>query len=242
MRIAICDDDALCREAVLTLVREYISHRNREISVSVFDRATALMDEVLRTGGYDIYILDIIMPGMNGIHLGKDIRQVDPIGRIVYLTARAEYAIDSFQVKAFDYLLKPATAERLFATLDDAIEASASRKEKSLIVKARENSMKISLDSILYIQLNDRKIRYYLVSGAVIESNSIRTGFAEGIRELLSDSRFALCGAALAVNLHHITMISSDTLSFHNGQTLYVGKRAGREIRSLWADFWRSDK
>lgn len=240
MRIAICDDDALCRETVLSIVGDYIAQRNREISISVFERATSLLDEALRFGGYDIYILDIIMPGVNGIQLGVKLRQVDPNGKILYLTSSQEYAIESYRAKAFDYILKPAKAERLFAALDEAIETTANRKEKSLIVKTRENNVKVTLDSILYAELVDRKICYHLVSGTTIESNSIRTNFAEGIQELLADSRFALCGAGLAVNLYHITMTGNDTLIFKNGRKLYIGKRAGRDIRSVWSDFWLS--
>ena len=47
-----------------------------------------------------------------------------------------------------------------------------------------------------------------------------------------------LCGAGLAVNLYHITMTNTDTLSFNTGEVLYVGKRVGRSIRSAWSDFW----
>jgi len=77
LKIAICDDDALCREQVLNLVNAYIQQRNQDISVSVYDRAAALIDAAQRFGGYDIYILDIIMPGINGIKLGVELRSFD---------------------------------------------------------------------------------------------------------------------------------------------------------------------
>lgn len=240
LRIAICDDDALCREQILAVLEEYDTHKNRKTAVSVFHSAATLIDEVLRRGGFDIYLLDIIMPGMNGIQLGMELRQVDPCGKIIYLTSSQEYALDSYRARAFDYILKPVSTERLFATLDDAIRTMTNRKEKSLIVKTRDSNVKVVFDSILYAELVDKKIVYHRINGDCIESSSIRTTFAEAIQALLSDGRFVLCGAGLAANLYYITSINNDTLSFQNGHKLYIGKRAGRDIRSVWSDFWLS--
>ena len=240
MRIAICDDDALCRQDVLNMVNEYIAASGRELTVTVYERAAALTDDVLRFGGFDIYILDIIMPGANGIQLGIELRQTDAYGKILYLTSSREYAIDAFKAKASDYLLKPVEKDKLFAALDDAINTIANRRERSLIIKTRENSTRLVFDNILYAELLNRKVMYYLVSGETIEGSTIRTTFAEAIEELLQDARFVMCGSSIAVNLYYITMTETDTLFFNNGKKLYIGKRAGREIRSAWTDFWMS--
>ena len=238
MKIAICDDDARCRKQALDLVNAYIVQRNKEISVSVYDRATALIDAAQRFGGYDIYILDIIMPGMNGIKLGVELRTFDPDGKILYLTSSMEYAYESYQAKAFDYILKPIQQERLFTALDDAIATIANRKDKSLIVKTRENRVKLTMDQILYVELVDRRVAYHLLNGDTVESSSIRTTFAECIQELLADGRFVLCGSGLAVNLYHVTKADTETLYFRNSRKLYIGKRAGRDMMSIWSDFW----
>lgn len=238
MKIAICDDDALCRKQISSFLTAYAAQRDLELSVSVFDRASALMENVQHLDLFDIYILDIIIPGMNGIQLGIQLRQADPDGIILYLTSSPEYALDSYRARAFDYLLKPLQKEQLFSSLDQAFGIMANRKKKSLIVKTRESSIKLSLDTILYAELLNRKVTYYLINGNTVETSTIRTTFAESIQELLADSRFVLCGPGLAVNLYHITMTDSDTLYFKNGKKVYVGKRAGRDIRSAWSDFW----
>ena len=240
MRIAICDDDAHCREEILCMVNEYIAGSDRRSSVTVYERADTLLDDVLRFGGFDIYILDIIMPGVNGIHLGVERRKHDYIGKILYLTSSREYAIDAFQAKASEYLLKPVEKNKLFVALDDAIQTISNRKEKSFIVKTRERSIKLGLDSILYVGLYNKTIIYHLVDESAVESTSIRTTFSDAIVELLLDGRFVLCGNSVAVNLYYITMAETDTLFFRNGSKLYIGKRAGREVRSAWTDFWMS--
>ena len=238
MKIAICDDDANCREQVASIVKEYASPRDRGISISVYERAENLMDDVFRFGGFDIYILDIIMPGVSGIQLGVELRQSDFDGKILYLTSNREYAIDAFKAKASGYLLKPVQKDELFAALDDVTSTIANRKEKSFIVKTGTGSIKLSFDSILYAELNNKVIIYHLICEDTVESVMIRTAFSSAIEELLRDERFVLCGSSIVVNLYYIAMAESDTLLFKDGSKLYIGRRAGREICSAWSDFW----
>ena len=179
---------------------------------------------------------------MNGIQLGVEIRRYDYLGKIFYLTSSREYAIEAFRVKASEYLLKPVKKEDLYLALDDAIHRIADRKEKNLIVKTRGRSVKLGYDSILYVDLHNKNVIYHLVDGTVVESTSIRTAFSDMIGELLSDSRFVLCGNSMAVNLYYITMVEKDALFFKNGSKIYIGKRAGREVRSTWVNFWMNEE
>lgn len=238
MKIAICDDNALYREQIADIVKEYAQPRHREISLSVYEHPTALLDDVTRFGGFDIYILDIVMPVVDGIQLGVQLRRCDPQGKIIFLTSSQEYALDSYRARAFDYILKPVKKERLIAALEEAGSAIPNRKDKSILVKNRESTVKLTYDSILWAELSDRKIRYTTIGGNTIEGSSIRTTFAEAVADLLADHRFSLCGPGLAVNLYYITMVNTDTLVFKNGTQRYAGKRACKELRSIWFDFW----
>ena len=224
----------------MSVIKEYISLQQREIDLSVYERAENLMDDLIRLGAFDIYILDIIMTGMGGIQLGLEIRQTDTAGKILYLTSSRDYAIDSYKAKASGYLLKPVQKDELFAALDDVIQTIANRKEKRFIVKTGAGSIKLSFDSILYAELNNKVITYHLLNGGPVESVMIRTAFSSAVEELLRDERFVLCGSSIVVNLYYITMAESNTLLFKNGSKLYIGRRAGREICSVWTDFWIS--
>ena len=238
MKIAICDDDELCREQVLDVVNAYIAQKNRDISVSVYDRAAALIDAAQRFGGYDIYILDVLMPGLNGIELGMQLRKQDRNCRIFYLSSSRDYAVDAFKVKASDYLIKPVDRDELFRLLDETILHFSEREGKSVIIRTRDSSVKLSLDSIQYAALEGKAVVYHLINGDTLEGVGIRTAFAEAVQELLQDKRFMLCGTSMAVNLSHVSAVESEALIFRNGKKLFISKRAGRELRSGWTDFW----
>lgn len=238
MKIAICDDNALCREQIWQIVSGYISRNKLDISLSVYERGIPLLEDAQRMGGFDIYILDILMPGLNGIQLGLQIRQQDLGGKILYLTSSPEYAVEAFKAQASGYVLKPVREEEFLSVLGDMIQSVYSKKAKSLIIKSRESVIRIPYDSLLYAELVKKTIVYHLVSGKQVESMSIRSTFSEATAELLQDKRFALCGNNKVVNLHYVSELDADQLIFRSGQSLYIGRRAGRDLKSVWFDFW----
>ena len=239
MKIAICDDEALCRKQVMELAQAYTQENSHlHLSVSVFPCAEDLLEAAGKVGGFELYILDILMPGMSGIQLGVSLREAGYDGKIIYLTSSEEYAIDSFKARPFDYLLKPVKRDAFFSALDEALRSVSRQKETGVIVKTRESSVRLALDSILYAELCNRVIVYHLTGGKTVETVQIRTTFTEAIQELLQDNRFFLCGKSIAANLHHITMVEKDAVVFKDGTRVYLPKKACNDVRSAWNDFW----
>lgn len=238
VKIAICDDEELCRTEVLALAKEYSeAHTEQHFAFSAFSCGEDLLEAAGKIGGYDVYILDIVMPYMNGIDLGVALRGRGYDGKIIYLTASEEYAIDSFKAKPYNYILKPFDRITFSKVLDDALASLFEQKSKAIIVKTQESSIKLDLHQILYTELRRRVIVYQLTDGRTVESIQIRTTFAEAVQELTADKRFVLCGAGMAVNLHHVTEVENEALVFKNTLRVYPGKKACREVRSAWYDY-----
>ena len=238
MRIAVCDDEMLCRSQIIFLLNEYIKQNsNRNITVSEYANAENLLDAIGKGCEFDIYILDVVMPGMNGIELGIELRKQGIRGKIIYLTSNEEFAIDSYKAKATNYILKPVVKDELFSTLDEIAE-QISAKEKSLIVKTSEGITRLSYDNITYAELVRKAIVYHLADGSTVESTTIRTAFSKAVEELLCDSSFFLCGSSMLVNLYHVSSVKKDSLVFRNERILFLPKSACLDVRSAWIDFW----
>lgn len=238
MNIAVCDDSVLFRQQILDFLKAYsLQNGEQSIFVSAFSNAEDLLDSVKKNADYQICLLDIIMPGMNGIELGKSLREIGFDGKIIYLTSSEEFAVDSYKVKAFNYILKPFSKEDFLLAFDEAVKSFSSGSEKSLVVKTKQGPVKIVLGNIMYAELSHRNIVYHLTGGKIIESVSLRTTFAEATQELIHDSRFALCGAGMIVNLYHITAVEVESLIFCDTYKIFPSKKSCREIRSLWADY-----
>jgi len=237
--VAICDDDALCQEELLTWAKEYIQESPYAgTAVRSFSAPEALLEAVENGTVFDICILDILMPGMDGIQLGVRLRQLGFQGMILYLTTSRDYAVDSFQAKPFNYLLKPLDRETFCPALEEALTVMAQRMDKSILIRTQDAMVKLALNDILYAERRHRAVHYYLTNGSTVESIQIRSSFTDAVQPLLEDGRFALGGATQAVNLHHITAIENETLVFRNGLRVYWGKRACRKLRTLWFEYY----
>ncbi|MBQ8449228.1 MAG: response regulator transcription factor [Clostridia bacterium] len=238
MRIAICDDEPHCLGQAVAVAEEYLKDRKeKKLSLHTFSTSYDLLEEAEKTGGFDIYVLDIVMPGMNGIQLGKKLRDAGYNGKIIYLTSSEEYSLDAFRVKALNYIIKPITKEAFYEALDEALDLIYIKNEKSFVVKTKERTVKLTFDSIMYIETSKRTVIYHLVGGKSVESLSMRSGFGEAIADLLDDKRFVLCGAGMAVNLDHVTEIENEAVAFGDTYKPFLGKKACRELRVAWSDY-----
>ena len=239
MKIAICDDDQFYLTAVKQVMDEYLQlPRNREVAVSYFVQSEELLESAGRVGGYDIYILDIVMPDLDGIELARKIRKTDETCAIIFLTSSDLYAIEAFEVRAYRYLLKPVKKEKLFPVLDEIADQMAVRQENCYLLKTKSSYIRINCDSIMYAELSGRRIVFHLINGSTVESTSVRIGFEETLHKLLQNKQFFMCGKGMMANLHHITAIEKDAVVFREIFRHYLPAKVCNEVRAAWIAFW----
>lgn len=170
LHIALCDDES--EQCALTggLLRQYIKERpGFAARLSVFTSGTALLEQAEDEGGFDLYVLDVIMPELSGIDLGVKLRDLGSDGPIVYLTTSPDYAVDSYLAQAFFYLLKPVDPPRLFEMLDQAVTLFHKRRAASVLVKTKGGLRVLPMDSLLYAELAGRAVRYHLSGGETVD-------------------------------------------------------------------------
>ena len=102
---------------------------------------------------YDIYLLDVVMPGLNGIELAKEIRSSDKAADIIFLTSSPEFAVESYTVKASNYLVKPVSRDRLVEALDDIMRTRTEDRDSCLVLKSSVGVHKVHMSEIIYIVL-----------------------------------------------------------------------------------------
>lgn len=199
LQIALCDDEPAQLELTKALLKEY-RHTRPELDLRTTTFAAAALLEHLRVNGnFDLYFLDILMPGMNGIELGVKIRMIDSGGRILYLTTSTDYAIDSYRAKASGYLLKPVRKECLFPILDEAVENWLGSNQAYVTIKTRDGLQRCPIRAVVFSELVGRCVHYHLVDGSMLEGVSVHTSFREAVADLLSHDRFVLCSASLSI-------------------------------------------
>ena len=114
MRIAACDDDVRFLQELSDLLNQYEKDNHCNIEYKIYTNPLELVAQIEKGMHYDAILLDVFMPGINGIQCARDIRTFDNLVKIIFLTSSAEYAVESYAVKAYQYLLKPIQKENLF--------------------------------------------------------------------------------------------------------------------------------
>jgi len=123
IKLALCDDEMEQRSATSAMLLDYAGARpGLAVKVSAFSSGWELLAAAEEHDGFDVCVLDIVMPDISGIDLGVRLREMGFDGPIIYLTVSPEYAVDSYMARAFQYLMKPVESGRLFQVLDEAVE------------------------------------------------------------------------------------------------------------------------
>ena len=231
LRIAVCDDEEKQRNEMAALLKSYFSSRpDLHGLVETFQNGKELMARAGNLENFDIYILDIIMPELNGIELGRHLRALGDGGEIVYLTSSNDFAADSYDVYAFFYLLKPVNQSKLFQVLDGALEKLNQRRNSAVVVTTEDGPRRILLERIQYVERIGRCIRYSCTDG-IVDSQTIRISFRKMVAPLLADRRFCLCGASFVLNFQHVTGVNGQVALLDSGQTVVLPRTAATEFK-----------
>lgn len=144
MNLLIADDENLELKVLEKTVKKHFVDELEIFASSNGRKASQICDEVKP----DIALLDIEMPGMNGIELAKYIKEKYTNCIIIFITAydRFDYAIEAMHIKAFDYLLKPWKEEKLFELINTAIENVRSMQKTDSIVHSQKDVIKDYID------------------------------------------------------------------------------------------------
>ena len=236
--IAACDDDHRAGERLLQLLREYEQERpESSLRVDSFASPLELLAAAQGRGGYDVYLLDILMPGRDGFSLARELRELPRHGPVVYFSVSNDYAAESYEAGAFYYLLKPLDRERLFPVLDRALRQVQESGESVFVVHTRTGPRRVSFDELLYAERAGRVMRLHCVHEKV-DSLTLRVSFREAAAPLLADGRFFQCGASYVLNLRHVVGIEGQNAVIADGSRLPLPRSCFRAFRSAWSELW----
>lgn len=238
LHAAVCDDDPKQLEITLGLMRRYVQQRpDVELHYTAFSSGQALL-WAENSNSFDLYLLDVLMPEPNGIQTGLRLRESGAEGAIIYLTTSRDFAVESYQARAFFYLVKPVQEQELFGVLDQAVEVLERRKKECLMIHTGTGQRLVRMDHILYVERTGRTMRCHCQDGEVVTSISLRTSLREAVRPLLKEPQFVLCGASFVLNLRHVTAIEDHMALLDNGGQVPIPRQKIAVVTQAWMDYW----
>lgn len=228
LKIAICDDT----QTFLTETQQITSQwPNRPVgmSVSLFTDADALL-EAHKADPFDIILLDVVMPLLNGIEAAAEIRKQDKSVKIVFLSVSPEFAVDSYTVKADNYLLKPVRRQQLFDCLDE-LQAEISESAKSITVKSVSAVHRVRLQDIEYLEAQRKLVFFYLTGGQSIPGTEPLYTYE---KSLLLEEGFFKCHRSYLVNIHKIRTYTPKEITMSSGSRIPISRGCHKEFESVY--------
>ena len=236
MKIAICDDDKRDLLQIASLLESYRHDRKAELSYASFQNATELLAS-MDGRDYDLLLLDMLMPGVNGMQAAREIREYNSQIKIVFLTSSPEYAVASYSVRAHYYLLKPATKEKLFPILDRLTD-DFKRPEDALRIKTQSSVFSLPYGKIEYIEVIAKKIFFHLTDGGSRETPG---SLAEYEQALLKRPGFIKVHRSYLVNLQWVQELRQGELVTASGRRVPVSRAAYPQVRTAYTQFLFSE-
>ena len=233
IRIAICDDEREFRDTAEYMLKQYMEERGVPYEADAFSISSELVDAIEKGTSYDVYLLDIYMPGITGMSIATELRSRDVKSPIIFLTSSTDHALEAFGVDATHYLLKPYTKENFYVGLDKAMQSVASHKDDSIVLKVDNEYRNVLVSAIYYCEAEDKYQRFYLENG---ERLLVRTSGTELYRQLSEFECFFRCGRGHIVNLNHISRVTSDGVVFKDGVHLGLPHAVLTGLRAAFFD------
>lgn len=232
LKIALCDDDSRELTHVGALLEQYQSRNHIAARIDTFPNAMALMD-ALRRETYHLLILDILMPGFSGIQAARELRSFDSETKILFLTSSPEYAVESYQVDAFYYLLKPIRSADLFPVLDRLLQ-QLRRAEDTLLVTLPSGLVRLPCSRVEVLEVNSKRLLFYLSDGTLRE---VRGTLAEYEPQLLKTGFFVKVHRSYLVNMDYILHLKATELVTCTGKTVPISRLVSAQVRQEYMDF-----
>lgn len=238
LTIALCDDDPNDLAYMLSLLDDYRTKHIIDYEYSVFHNGFELMSALEEGNTFDIYCLDIIMPNFNGIALGKEIRAYDKNAPIIFFTSSPDFALESYSVRAVNYVLKPVSKEKFSIVLDNVLEYIRKDEPESIILKSREGIQKLLLSNLLYVEAMGRNTIYHSVCGHVVTCTQ---KFSDTCDALLKYSCFLKPHRSYLVNMNHIEAIYTTEIKLHPSISIPIAQGKVRAVKEQYLAFQMED-
>lgn len=240
LHLVICDDEPAQLALLETCVRQWAREKRIEIRVNQCRNAQQFLFLWEEERTVDIVLLDIDMPGMNGISLARKLRREGEGLQIIFVTGLMDYALEGYEVEAVSYLLKPVCREKLFRCLDKASDRRG-KEEPSLLAEVPGGSARIRLREICYLESISHDTRICCISGG--EEIRSRTGIRQMEEALcVPGGSFFKIHRSYLVNLSYVGRITRKEVVMDTGQALPIARGRWEAVNQAYLDFYRGKR
>ena len=232
IRIAVCDDSPEFLGQAIGMVEKWSEQSRTPTEIYRFDNGDALLAKNAVTH-MDIIFLDIIMPLQNGIDTAKELRQGDNAVKIIFLTSSPEFALESYEVKAQGYLLKPVTYEKIKETLDECSHDFETEAD-NIVLKTAFGYQKLYFHDIEYVEAQNKRVIFFLRTGKTVKAAEPLHSLEERMTE---NDGFFKCHRSYLVYMPNVDNFSMTEIITKSGRSIPIARGYGKAFKEAYFAF-----
>ncbi len=234
-KLALIEDEVKMQTAIVDLLKRSVDE-SQNLRIDVYKDAESFLD-----GGkdYEVLLSDIELPGKSGMELGRMLKQRNRELCLIFLTAYAEFAADSYVLEAYQYILKRDMNERLPIVLNQLIEEKKREEKDFLWIGSATDQKKLCYKDIICVsKLKGQKYTEFVTKDDIYKE---RISLWQ-VEEQLKHPMFVSVGRSWIVNADHIARIRSEEIHLENGEIIRVSREQIQEVKKKITEYWRNAK
>lgn len=195
--VAIVEDETEYQNQLKEYLEKYGQEHDLDFQISVFGDGEEILDGYVPR--YDVILLDIEMPKVNGMDTAERIRTMDESVVLMFITNMASYAIRGYGVGALDFVMKPINYYTFSMKMTRVLKRVKQQEQKTILLTLQDGVKKLELNEIYFIEVQNRMLYYHTVDG-----DYIVRGTMQAAESMLAEYPFAKCNHWYLVNLMHV--------------------------------------
>lgn len=228
MKIVVCDDNLNIINEIKEMLNEYSAIKNVPLEISAFDNGNAVLDS---NENYNIAILDVEMPDMNGIALGEELRKRNKQIVLIYLTAHSQYLDSALNLNAARFFEKPIDKDRFFSGMDNALER-IDNTTINFFIRDDKTQVRVTAESIVYIEISHRKTKVVTEDKTYFTTHTL-----DYFKDKLVSSIFAQPHKSYIINFNFITAYERGEIVLDSRYKIPVSRSKQTEFHKSFVRF-----
>ena len=229
-RVLIVEDTPAEADALRGFLERYAAEKGLELGIEVLGSALEFID-LRRTA--DLVLMDIGMPGINGMEAAQIMRGYDTQTPLIFVTNLAQYAVRGYSVDALDFVVKPVEYHDFAMRLDRALRIMARNARSTMALPTEDGIAVVACSDILYVDMLKHDVRYHLSDGRVLRERGTMRAVAEKLRA----DEFLKISSGCLVNMGRIVRVGSESVTVSDGAELFFSRSQKRPGLEKLANF-----
>jgi len=229
IRIAIVEDEPTERDRIKVYLEEIAQEDQTQFDIEQYSSGMAFVMRGMKD--YDLVLMDIDMPNLNGIETAKALRKVDQSATLIFVTNMAQYAISGYEVNAIDFILKPVNRYSFAIKIKRAISRTAKKNDNAIQIKMDGTIFLVHMYQIMYLEVDGHYVIFHTTQGDYKEYTTLKLA-----QKRINSSHFVQCNQSFLINMKYIESVSRESVTV-GGTIIYISRKMKTEFMNAVLDF-----